>query len=220
MAEDAKALDEERFVIYDLGDWLRDWECEPSADPVLAVHEAGHVVVRAALGAPAEWSHICTFTPRRPEGLVEGFRPGTVGPGTGGFYGPPEVEAVCIAAGATAEGVWAGESIDWWHEHKYGYVDLQALYDLGDRMAAGPRSNWKTDAHLAARSIILSNMAALEAVVDVLLLEQWVSGEVLDVVTAEVPNVWRPQINWGVTAAGRRNRDLAFSRARSALWPY
>jgi len=220
MADEAKALDEERFVIHDLPDWLRDRECEPSTDPVLAVHEAGHVVVRAALGAPAEWSHICTFTPRRLEGLVEGFRPGTVGPGTGGSYGRPEVEAVCTAAGATAEGVWAGESIDWSHEHKYGYVDLQALNDLGDRMAAGPRSNWKADAHLAAQSIILSNMAALEAVVDVLLLEQWVSGEVLDVLTAEVSNVWRPQINWGVTAAGRRNRDLAFSRARSALRPY
>ena len=34
--------------------------CQPNHDPVLAAHEAGHVVVRAAFGLPTDFAHVCT----------------------------------------------------------------------------------------------------------------------------------------------------------------
>lgn len=157
--------------------------CQPNHDPVLAAHEAGHVVVRAAFGLPTDFAHVCTHE--------DGFFPSGArcvsGAATVGMHGSSDEDAVATLAGGIAESLY-GNNRQERFSHKYDIKDRLAFIRLAERMNADA-AKWIGFAESQAREIIESNRTAWEAVTELLLCDQWVTGESLDVLTATVATV-------------------------------
>ena len=167
-----------------LPEWLRTAECEPSFDPLLAYHEAGHVVAQAALGLPTDSANIATFR------LGRRLR---VGPSSGGIRGWPEVEGVVLVAGNCGEMVFREQPGRMVWGGTFIMTDCEAFYALAKRVDSDTWT-WTETAFECAYGILEANDAVLRAVAERVLVDQWVNGDVLKTLTACVARVDAPEI--------------------------
>lgn len=218
---------------------LRKAEVVPCHKWSVAYHEAGHVVVMAALGVPVAECHVCAFpevSGRQNPAAHLARETGGVDEACSHAYRPGnDLAAVMYVAGATAEGIVergasaTAADVTKVEARMCPQKSVRTGWPRRTRtdgecisgIAAAGEVNYHAlvrEAHRAALGILVANDATLRTVAAVLHERQWVSGADLARLTASVERVSPPAPLRAVQKAkarriARREDNRAIERA-------